>query len=71
MRSIAQSMEATTEGKEALLSLKMDIEMEKKKAAKIANLERAKDLGAITNSKFKLQVRSILGLDSEGPIVGT
>ena len=43
MQSIAGSMEARTEGKEALLSLKMDIEIEKKKATKITNLKRAKD----------------------------
>jgi hypothetical protein len=62
MKSIARSMEARTEGKEALLSLKMDIEMEKKKAAKIANLQRAKDLGAITDAELKSEVRVILGL---------
>ena len=66
MRSIARSMEARTEGKEALLSLKMDIEIEKKKAAKIAILEHAKDLGAITDAEFKLQVRAVLGLESDG-----
>ena len=66
MQSIARSMEARTEGKEALLSLKMDIEIEKKKATKIANLEHAKDLGTITDTEFKLQVRAILGLESDG-----
>ena len=66
MRSIARSMEAWTEGKEALLSLKMDIEIEKKKETKIANLERAKDLGAISDAEFKLQVRVILGLECDG-----
>ena len=71
MRSIARSMEARTKGKEALLSLKMDIEIEKKKAAKIANLECAKELGAIIDFEFKSKVRSILGLDSEGPTIGT
>ena len=71
MRSIACNMEARTEGKEALLSLKIDIEMEKKKAAKIANLEHVKDFGAITDFKFKSQVRDILSLDSEGPTAGT
>ena len=65
MRLIARSMEVWTEGKEAFLSLKMDIEMEKKKAAKIANLEHAKDLGTISDGEFKSQVRAILGLESD------
>ena len=56
------------EGKEALLSLKMDIEMEKKKAAKIANLERVKNLGAIIDVKFKSEVRAILGLYFEASL---
>ena len=58
-------MEARTEGEEAPLSLKIDIKMEKK-ATKIANLEYARDLGAITKAEFRLQVRTILGLDLEG-----
>ena len=62
MRSIAHSMEARINGKKALLSLKMDIKMEKK-VAKIANLEHATDLGAITNTKFRLHMRTIFGLD--------
>ena len=61
-------MEVRTEGKEVLLSLKMDIEMEKKKVAKIANLERVKNLGAITNVEFKSKVRAILGLHFEAPL---
>ena len=47
MKSIAGSMEARTKGKETLLFLKMDINMEKKKGAKIASLERVKDSDAI------------------------
>ena len=69
MRSIARSMEAKTKGKEALPSLKMNIEIKKKKAAKIANLECVKDLGAITDFEFKSKVRSNLGLDLDGPTV--
>ena len=53
MRSIACNLEARTKGKKALFSLKMDIKMEKKKAAKIANLEHAKELGAIIDVEFK------------------
>lgn len=68
MSSIARSMQTRTEGKEALYSLKMDIEMEKKKAAKIANLERAKDLGAITDVEFRFEVRAVLGVHSEAPL---
>ena len=68
MKSIARTMEVRTEGKEALLSLKMDIEMEKKKARKIANLERAKNLGTITDVEFKSEVRAILGLHFEAPL---
>ena len=64
--SIARSMEARIEGMEALLSLKMDIEMEKRKVAKIAKLERAKDLGAISDAEFKSQVRAILGFELDG-----
>ena len=71
MRSIARNMEARTEEKKALLSLKMDIEMEKKIGAKIVDLESVKDLGAITDSEFKSLVRNILGLDSQGPTTGT
>ena len=67
MKSIAHSMEVRTEGKEALLSLKMDIEMEKKKAVKIENLERAKNLGA-SDIEFKSEVRAILGLQFEAPL---
>ena len=52
MSCIARTMADRTEGKEALLSLKMDIKMEKRKAAKIANLEHARDLGAITKAEF-------------------
>ena len=46
-------MEARSEGIGALLSLKMDIKMENRKAAKISNLEHARDLGAITEDEFK------------------
>ena len=53
MSSIARTMEARTEGKGALSVVKMDIQVEKQKAARIANLECAKDLGAITNDEFK------------------
>ena len=53
MSSIARTMEARTEGKRALLNVKMDIQVEKRKAARIANLERAKELGAITDNEFK------------------
>ena len=55
-------MKATTAGKGALPSLKMDIDLEKKKATRIANLEHVKELGAITNVEFKSKVRAILGL---------
>ena len=53
MSSIAWTMEARIEGKEALLSVKMDIKMEKRKATKIANLKHARDLNVITEVKFK------------------
>ena len=66
MTSIAWTMEARTEGKGALLNVKMDIQVEKRKAARIANLERAKELGAITDDEFKAQVRAVLGLGGEG-----
>ena len=66
MSSIAQTMEARTEEKGALLVVKIDIQVEKQKAAQIANLERAKDLGAIIEDKFKAQVRALLGLGGEG-----
>ena len=46
-------MEARTKENEALLSLKMDIKLGKPKAARIANLEHARDLGAITKAEFK------------------
>ena len=59
-------MEARTKKKEALLSLKMDIKIEKKKVPKIANLEYDRDLGNITEAKFRLQVRAILSLELEG-----
>ena len=59
-------MEARTEGKGALLNVKMDIQVEKRKATRIANLERAKELGAITDDEFKAQVRAVLGLGGEG-----
>ena len=55
MSCIARTVEARTEGKRALLSMKMDIQMEKRKAARIANLEHARDLGAITEAEFKEQ----------------
>ena len=44
IRSIAHNMEERTIEKEALFSLKMDIEMEKTKATKITNLKH-KGLG--------------------------
>lgn len=66
MSVIARTMEARTEGKGALLSVKMDIKLEKRKAAKIANLQHARDLGAITDAEFKSQVRAVLGLGAEG-----
>ena len=65
MHSIARSMEVWIEGQEALLSLKMNIEIEKKKTTKISNLKHAKDLGAITEEEFKSQIRAILGLGSD------
>lgn len=65
MSSIACTMEARTEGKGVLLSVKMDIQMEKRKAAKIANLEHARDLGVITEAEFKSQVQATLGLGFE------
>ena len=68
MSCIAQTMEARTEEKGALLSMKMDIQMEKQKAAKIANLEHARDLGAITKVEFKEQVRAILGLGAQAAV---
>ena len=61
-------MKVRTEGKEGLFSLKMDIEMEKKKATKITNVERAKNLGAITDVEFKFEVRAILGLHFEASL---
>ena len=66
MSSIARTIEARTEGKGALLVVKMDIQVEKQKAARIANLKRAKDLSAITDDEFKAQVRAVLGLGGEG-----
>ena len=66
MSSIAQTIEAKIEGKGALLVVKMDIQVKKRKAARIANLECAKDLGAIMDDEFKAQVRAILGLGGEG-----
>lgn len=68
MSSIARTMEARTAGKEALLSVKMDIMMEKRKSAKIANLMQARDLGVISEVEFKVQVRAVLGLGPEGAI---
>ena len=65
MISIARTMEARTEGKRALLNVKMDIQVEKRKAPRIANLERAKELGAITDDEFKAEVRAVLGLGGE------
>ena len=59
-------MDARTKGKRALLAVKMDIHVEKQKAAKIANLEHARDLGAITEDEFKSQVRVALGLGGKG-----
>ena len=68
MKSIACNMEAKTKGHEALLSLKMGIKMEKKKAIKIANLDYDGNLGIITKAEFKLQVRVVLGLESKQAI---
>ena len=65
MSCIARTMAKWTEGKRALLSLKMDIKMEKWKAAKIANLEHARDLDAITKAEFKSEVRVVLGLGGD------
>ena len=67
MSAIARTMEARSERKGALLSLKMDIKMEKQNEAKISNLEHARDLGAITMDEFKSQVRNVLGLQGEEP----
>ena len=36
--------------------------MKKQKAARIANLEHARDLGAIMEDEFKSHVRAVLGL---------
>ena len=66
MSSIARTMEARTKGKGALLVVKMDIQVEKQKVAQIANLEHAKELGAITEDEFKAQVRVVLGLGADG-----
>ena len=62
MSSIARTMEARTEGNGVLLVVKMDIQVEKRKAAQIANVKCAKELGAITEDEFKAQVRAVLGL---------
>ena len=61
MSCIAQTMEGRTKGKGMLLAVKMDIQMEKQKAARIANVEHARDLGAIMEDEFKAQVRKVLG----------
>ena len=66
MSAIARTMEVRSKGKGALLSLKMNIKMEKQKAAKISNLEHARDLGAITEDEFKSQVRVVFDLQGEG-----
>ena len=68
MQSIARSMEARTEGKEEESSpLSQDGHRDgKKKAAKIAKMEHAKDLGAITTEEFKSQVCVVLGFESDG-----
>ena len=66
MSAIARTIEATSKGKGAFLSLKMDIKMEKQKVAKISNLEHARDLDAITKDEFKSQVTVVLGLQGEG-----
>ena len=66
MSCIARTIEARTKGKGALLSVKMDIQMEKRKATRIANLEHARDLGAITEAEFKEQVRAIFSLEAQG-----
>ena len=42
--------------------------MEKRKAARIANLEHARDLGAIAEAQFKQQVRDVLGLGAQGAV---
>ena len=65
MSSIARTMEARTEGKGALLVVKMDIQVEKRKATRITNLKRAKELGAISEDEFKAQVRAVLGLGGD------
>ena len=65
MSCIARTMEARKKGKRALLSIKMDVKLKKRKAARIANLEHAKDLGAIMEAKFKSQMRALLGMGGE------
>ena len=59
-------MEAMIEGKGALLVVKMDIQLEKRRAARIANLKQARDLGAILEDKFKAQMRVVLSLGAKG-----
>ena len=66
MSVIARTMEARIEGKGVLLSVKMDIKMEKRKAARIANLQQTRDLGAIMEAESKCQVSVVLGLGAEG-----
>ena len=53
MSTIAWTIEAKIEGKHVLLSMKVEIKMEKQKAAMIANLEHARDLDVITKIEFK------------------
>ena len=65
MSSIAQTIEARTKEKQTLLFVKMDIKIEKQKATMIANLEHTRDLGVITEVKFKSHKRAILGLGAE------